>query len=262
MTHTRLPRRASTTPSYAVSHPRDPAETQAARAADAVTRGESVRGWSFEQVPARALHRDGPTEDKPPKKGTAGDVVKALAETPVGKQVIEKVKERKDVKAVLDAVDTPGGKLAAVGVGAAALTGLGLAKQPLPAPIPAIPVGTVLGYDASATITITGPVNAPTYVGFTLSFSGSKPAKAKEKPTPVLAPLRSAQDKAAEEQWVRDYVVAQQAQRFPYLFPLRTGDAPKPADAPVVEPAAEEKKEGGAGAARRRPRGRRPRGCG
>ena len=41
-----------------------------------------------------------------------------------------------------------------------------------------------------------------------------------------------------------DYVVAQQALRLkPYLLPLRTGDTPKPADAPVAEPAADPKKD-------------------
>ena len=233
-------------PTYAVSRPHDPAETQAHRAADVVAGGGSVRGWSFERVPAHAVHRDGPEEEKKPKEGSAGDVVKALAATPVGKQVIEKVKETKEVKTVLKALETPGGKVAAVGVGAAALTGLGLAKQPLPAPIPAIPVGTIGGYDASATLTIQGPVNAPTFVGISFTFSGSKPAAApaKQQPAPSLVPLRSAKDKAAEDQWVLDYVVAQQALRLqPYLLPLRSGDTPKPADAPVAEPAAEKKKD-------------------
>ncbi len=240
----RTPRAAA--PAYAVSHPRDAAETQAHRAADVVAGGGSVRGWSFERVPAHAVHRDGPEEEKKPKEGSAGDVVKALAATPVGKQVIEKVKDTKEVKAVLGALDTPGGKVAAVGVGAAALTGLALAKEPLPAPIPAIPVGTIGGYDASATLTIQGPVNAPTFVGISFSFSGSKPAAApaKQTPAPSLVPLRSAKDKAAEDQWVMDYVVAQQALRLkPYLLPLRTGDTPKPAEAPVAEPAADKKKD-------------------
>ncbi len=249
MTGTRLRRQrppSAAAPAYAVSHPRDAAETQAHRAADVVAGGGSVRGWSFERVPAHAVHRDGPEEEKKPKEGSAGDVVKALAATPVGKQVIEKVKDTKEVKAVLGALETPGGKVAAVGVGAAALTGLALAKEPLPAPIPAIPIGTIGGYDASATLTIQGPVNAPTFVGISFSFSGSKPAAAptKQQPAPSLVPLRNAKDKAAEDQWVMDYVVAQQALRLkPYLLPLRTGETPKPAEAPVAEPAADKKKD-------------------
>lgn len=253
-THLRRQRTPSAAaPAYAVSHPRDAAETQAHRAADVVAGGGSVRGWSFERVPAHAVHRDGPEEDKKPKEGSAGDVVKALAATPVGKQVIEKVKDTPEVKAVLGALETPGGKVAAVGVGAAALTGLALAKEPLPAPIPAIPVGTIGGYDASATLTIQGPVNAPTFVGISFSFSGSKPAAAPAKDAVAADTarlradaerFRDSKDKAAEDQWVMDYVVAQQALRLkPYLLPLRTGETPKPAEAPVPEPAADKKKD-------------------
>ena len=254
MTHARTSQHR---PSYAVSHPHDPAETQADRAADAVTRGESVRGWSFERVPARALHRDGPTDDPKPKEGSAGDVVEALAETPVGKQVIEKVKERPDVKAVLKAIDTPGGKVAAGGAVAAGLAGFAAAGKPLPAQIPGIPVGTIGGYDAKAKLTIEGPVDAPTFVGVTLSFSGAKSdakGNSKSQYAAETAKLRAdaerfrdPRDRAAQEQWVRDYVVAQQSQRLRgFLLPLRTGDRPKTPetpDAPVAEPGAEEPKK-------------------
>ena len=242
-------RRHHTGPSFAVTLPHDPAEVQAERGADAVSRGENIGGWSFAQVPpSAAIHRDGPTDKPQVREGTAGDIVKALAETPVGKQVIEKVKERPDVKAVLTALDTPGGKVAAVGAGVAGLAGLAAAKQPLPAPIPAIPVGTIGGYAATAKLTIEGPVNAPTFVGVTLSFSGtssSSAAPSRDAKNADTARLRADLDRFrskdardAEATWVRDYVVAQQSRRFAAtLLPLRTGEQPKTVGPAAAGPA-------------------------
>ncbi len=239
---------------FTVSHAHDPAETQAEKAAQVVARGGSVSGWSFGQVPVSAsVHRD-ETGDKPPKKGSAGDVLEALSETPVGKQVIEKIKEREDVKAVLGALDTTGGKAAAGGVAVAGLAGFAAAKKELPAQIPAIPVGTIGGYDAKAALKIEGPVNSPTFVGVTLSFSGHSEGKKKQSSEDYraeTAKLRSQQeallpraDKDAEAQWVQSYVVAQQSKRLgAILLPLRAGDKPKTADAPVAEPAEPEKKD-------------------
>lgn len=249
MSHDHEQRRAGG-PTYAVSQPHDTAETQAAHAADTVARGGSVAGWSFERVPARALHREAPGEEKKPKPGTPGDAVKALAATKIGKQAIEKVKETKEVKAVLGALDTPAGKVAAVGAGAAALGGFAAAGKELPTQIPAIPVGKVAGLDTSATLTIKGPVNNPSFVGVSLTFSAPSSGKSTKKDDVAadIARLRAQSEtfrdsgeKAAEAKAVMDYVVAQQSARLkPFLIPLRTGDAPQPAEAPVPAPTAEE----------------------
>ena len=238
----------TTTGPFTVSHPHDPAEQQAHRAADVVARGGSVRDWGFAQVPVRAgVHREGP-EEKGPRPGTPGDVIEALAETPVGKQVIEKVKEREDVKAILGALDTTGGKAAALGVAGAGIAGFGLAGTPLPAQLPAIPVGTIGGYDATAALKIEGRVDSPSYVGLTLTFKGHRESTKRDSSAAIAADterLRKQQEqfrpkaeRDAEAKWVTDYVVAQQSQRLgTTLLPLRAGDKPKTVDAPATEPA-------------------------
>ena len=244
----------STTGSLTVSHPRDPAEQQAHRAADVVARGGSVRDWGFAQVPVSAgVHREGP-EEKAPRPGKPGDVIEALAQTPVGKQVIEKVKEREDVKAILGTLDTTGGKAAALGLAGAGIAGFGLAGKPLPAQLPAVPVGTIGGYDATAALKIEGRVDSPSYVGITLTFKGHSDAKKKDSSAEIAADterLRKEQEqfkpkaeRDAEAKWVRDYVVAQQSQRLgTTLLPLRAGDKPKTVDAPATEPAPEKKED-------------------
>lgn len=238
---------------FTVSHAHDPAETQAEKAAEVVARGGSVSGWSFGQVPVSAsVHRE-EKGDKPPKKGTPGDVLEALSETPVGKQVIEKVKEREEVKAVLGALDTTGGKVAAGGLAIAGLAGFAAAKKELPAQIPAIPVGTIGGFDTKAALKIEGPVNSPTFVGVTFSFSGHSEGKKKQSSEDYraeTAKLRSQQeallprgDKDAEAQWVQSYVAAQSQKLGSVLLPLRAGEKAKTVDAPLAEPAEPEKKE-------------------
>ena len=116
-----------------MSQPHDPAEREAKRAGDVVSRGGSVAGWSFSEVPASSpvQRQDTPKQETPkPKtdeekyKEAAAKVAEAAAETPAGKAVKEKVLADPLVKTVKDAAtSTPGmivGGVAAAG-GVAAL---------------------------------------------------------------------------------------------------------------------------------------------
>ena len=198
MTSTAAPRtrRAART----VSRPHDPAERQADRAADVVARGGSVGGWSFGAVPISAgVHRDGPeptpkdeedkrqaeleqaakdaalTDSDKAIKGI-GKVAEGISKTPTGKQAIQLVRERPDVASVEKFLGTPAGKIAIGGVAAAGLTGLAIAKQPVPFSIPAIPLSPTLSLKPQ----ISGPVNAPTGIMITLSYRGVSAGSTKD----------------------------------------------------------------------------------
>ncbi|WP_157073398.1 eCIS core domain-containing protein, partial [Kribbia dieselivorans] len=173
-----------------VSHPHDPAEVQAHAAADVVARGGSVAGWSFGSVATTApVHREEtakPAEKKDDKEKyteAAGKVVEAALETDAGKKVKELVLADPLIKTTTKFFTTPLG----IGTGAllagGALTGLAAAKQPLPLPLPAVPLGGIHPALAgvSAQVKIDGPLNAPTFVGLTLTFGGGASSSAMGK---------------------------------------------------------------------------------
>ncbi|MCA1572111.1 MAG: DUF4157 domain-containing protein [Chloroflexi bacterium] len=183
-----VPRRSA---ARAVSRPHDPQERDADRAADVVGRGGTVAGWSFGAVPLTAtsiVHR----QEAPKPKGedeklkeAALKAGEAALETKEGKAVKEQVLADPLVKTVTDAVSTTPGKVVAGaaivgGVGALAATG-----KPLPFQAPAFPLDRITP-GLSAKVTVEGPLNAPTFVGLTLTYR-EQGAKAKAKPDSIAA---------------------------------------------------------------------------
>jgi hypothetical protein len=170
----------------AVSRRHDPAERQAERAAEVVARGGSVAGWAFARVPASAgspvqrqeVAKEKTDEEK--KQEALSKVAEAAVETPQAKALKDKVLADPLVKSVKDAVTSPAG-LATTGVLAAGgVAALGAAKKPLPFQPPAIPLDKITP-GLSAQVKLEGPVNAPSFVGLTISYKEQGP---KSKKTP------------------------------------------------------------------------------
>jgi hypothetical protein len=183
-----VPRRSAVRP---VSRPHDPQEREADRAAEVVVGGGSVAGWSFGAVPLTATSTVQRQEATTPKsedekyKEAALKAGEAALATKEGKALKEQVLADPLVKTVTDAVSTTPGKVAAGaaivgGVGALAATG-----KPLPFQAPAIPLDRITP-GLSAKVTVEGPLNAPTFVGLTLTFREQGP-KTKAKPDSIAA---------------------------------------------------------------------------
>jgi hypothetical protein len=185
------PQKAAARP---VSQRGDRHEREADRAAEVVGRHGSVSGWSFSAVSPTAAkpvqRQEAPkekTEDEKLEEGLkkAGE---AALETEQGKALKEKVLEDPLVKTVKDAVtSTPGiiatGAVAAGGVAALAATGKELPFQPPEIPLDKITPGL------SAQVTYEGPVNAPTFVGLSITYKeqGSKGKGKAKKVDPIAA---------------------------------------------------------------------------
>lgn len=238
----------------AVSKPHDPAEVQADKAADVVARGGSVTGWSFGSVPVAAdVHReDKGKADDDPKKEAVKKGLEAVAETKVAKELQEKVKETPLVKKATEFASTTPGKIVAGGAIAAGIGGLAAAKQPLPFQAPSIPLDAVTP-GLSAKVTVEGPVNAPTFVGLSLTYKeqvkgGKKGPSDKESIAAETARLRAQQDmfkpqaqkdqEQADERAQVARLLASQQKLFgrSTLLPLKPGDKPKTVDVPQAEP--------------------------
>jgi hypothetical protein len=251
MTRTTSSRKPPATRPKAVSRPHDPAETQADKAADVVARGGSVAGWSFGAVPVEAeVHREekGKPGDDEKLKKAAAKVGEAALETEAGKKLRAQVKETPLVKQATEFLGTTPGKVIAGGAVAAGVGGLAAAKQPLPFQAPAIPLDKITP-GLSAKVTVEGPVNAPTFVGLSLTYKeqgkGGKAGPTEgDKIAADTARLRAQaelfkpqaqkdQEKADEQAAIARYVASQQ-KRFgsSTLLPLRPGDSPKTVDVP------------------------------
>jgi hypothetical protein len=210
-----------------VSRPADRVEQEAERAADVVARGGSVAGWSFgsvqpsSQSPVQRQEVAKEKSDDEKKKEALTKAGEAALETPQGKALKEKVLADPLVKTVKDAVtSTPG--IIATGVGVAGgVAALGAAKKPLPFQPPSIPLDKITP-GLSAQVRYEGPVNAPTFVGLTLTYKEQGPKGKKTSESDKIAKdieaLKSQQEmfkpasqKAAEkaeadeavQQWIR-----------------------------------------------------------
>lgn len=190
---------------HKVSRPHDVTERQADRAADVITRGGSVTGWSFGSVPTAApgthLHRqdDGKPKAEDEKYKEAATQAANALETPAGKKVKAAVLDDPLVKTVTDAAKTPAGIGVGVGLAAGGVAALAAAGKQLPFQPPAIPLDKITP-GLSARVTYEGPVNAPTKVGLTLSYSEQGPKSKKgpsdsEKVRAETARLRAEQEK-------------------------------------------------------------------
>lgn len=194
-----------------VTRPDDRHEREADRAADVVARGGSVTGWSFSAVPASPAAPVQRQEAAPKGKSDEEKYQEALKKageaavaTPEGKALKEKVLADPDVKSVVDAVTSTPGLIAAGagiagGVAALAVTGKELPFQP-----PEIPLEKLSPKLAgiSAKVAYQGPVNAPTYVGLTITVKEQGPkGKGAKKADPIAADI--ARLKAQEEMFKR-----------------------------------------------------------
>lgn len=239
---------ATRTPAPVVSHPHDPAERQAEHAADTVARGGSVVGWSFGSVaPSATVHREEATKTPDEqRKEAAAKAAEAALETEAGKKLQAGVKADPLVQAATGYLATTPGKVVAGGVIAAGVGGLAVAKQPLPFQAPAIPLDRIAP-GLSAKVTVEGPLNAPTFVGLSLTYAEPAGPSAKADYAAGTAKIKAGLDaftpqsvkaqRAADEQAAVAAYVASQARRFgtATLIPLTPGAAPRTVAAPKRE---------------------------
>lgn len=203
----------------AVSRKTDPAELQAHRAADVVASGGSVAGWSFSSVSSQAdVHRDEISErekelaiqaaQKTDSKSTGEKVAagaqkagEAALKTPLGKDLQQRLRDRPDVKAVEEFVDSTPGKIA---IGSVALAGAGVlvaTSQPLPIGIPAIPLSSTVSLKPA----ITGPLDRPTGISLTLTIS-EKSAPDKKGPSSADAVRADIARIKKDNAWLTDAI--------------------------------------------------------
>lgn len=261
MTGTRTRAPAGQKPRHTVSTAHDPAERQADQVADVVTRGGSVSGWSLGSVPLRAgVHREEAGTKKASNeeklKDAAAKAGEAALETKAGKQLQQAVKDLPEVRAATKFLDTTAGKVVAGGVIAAGVGGLAAAKQPLPVQAPAIPLDR-LTPGLSAKVTVEGPVNAPTFVGLSLTYREQGPKRKgpsdKESITADTARLRADQERfrpqaekdqqRADEQAAVARFLAAQSARFGQSTLIPLGGATQPKTVAVPKETGEEQKE-------------------
>ena len=171
-----------------VSQPNDRAEREADRAAEAVVQGRSVSRGALTRPTLgdrSPVHRqDGgakPKSDDEKKMEAAKKIGEAALELPAVKVLKKKVLADPLVKKVTDAVTSPIGLTTAGVAAAGTVTGLALAGKELPMQPPAIPLDKVIAPGWSAQVTVTGPLNNPTYAGVALSYKEQGP-KGDDKP--------------------------------------------------------------------------------
>ena len=179
----------------AVSQPSDHTEREAERAAEAAADGRRVPSWSLRSIPLHSpVQRQeagaGEKSDEEKKTEAAKKVGEALLETEAGKTLKKKVIEHPTVQEIKDAATSPVG----LGVGGAALVGgvtaLALTGKELPIQPPEIPLDRITP-GLSGKVTYTGPVNAPTFVGLTITY--------KEQGPKSTGPKQTATEKLREE---------------------------------------------------------------
>jgi hypothetical protein len=255
MTKSRATRTPPPKKARAVSRRHDPAEVQADKAADVVARGGSVTGWSFGSVPVDAgVHREdkGKPSEEDKLKEAAKKTGEAVLETEAGKKLQERVKETPLVKGATDFLGTTPGKVVAGGAIAAGVGGLAAAKQPLPIQAPAIPLDKITP-GLSAKVTVEGPVNAPTFVGLSLTYKEQAKGGGKAGPTEkdkiaadtarlkaqaeMFKPQAQKDQEKADEQAAIARFVGSQQKLFgsSTLLPLKPADKPKSVDVPQVD---------------------------
>jgi len=230
-----------------VTKPSDRHEREAERAGDVVAHGGTVAGWSFTKVPATPVQRQEVVKEKSDdekKKEALSKAGEAALETPQGKAVKEKVLADPLVKTVKDAVTSTPGLIATGAVAAGGVAALGAAKKPLPFQPPAIPLDKITP-GLSAQVKYEGPVNAPTFVGLTLTYKEQGPKGkpgtkgddiAREKAAlqaqqELFKPAsQKAAEKAEADEAVQAYIRAQK-----FTIPLTPGAPAKQDDAPKKE---------------------------
>jgi hypothetical protein len=189
-----------------VSHPGDASELEADRVADTVSQGGRIAGWSLSATSFDGVHR----QAAPPQPASLGDiagkVAEALLATPAGKKALD---------AATSAVTSPAGVVITGSTAIGVFTALDVAKKPLPAQLPAIPLDFIHP-GLKVKLTWNGPVNHPTDGSITISYSPKAAKKRHNHPQ-------------AEDRHVEDSVTGGQAS-------LPMGPQAKPAIGPVANP--------------------------
>ena len=207
-----------------VSQPQDRDEGQARQAAEVVSRGGSVSGWSFATV-APSVQRqeaDKPKTEDEKYKAAAEQAGKAALKTPQGAALKKRVLDHPLVKPFTSP--------------AFLLPALAAAGKELPIQPPEIPLDFIKP-GLAGEVTWKGPVAAPTSVGLMLTFTEPQKDKGGGKPSKEAYRAETARLKAQQESFGRapgaknaeeqrlseeaiDYVVSQQPGRFGLTIPL------------------------------------------
>jgi len=222
-----------------VSRPQERHEREADRAAEVVARGGSVANWSFSAVPVSApepvqrQEAGGPKSDDDKKKEALSKAGEALLQTPQGKAIKEKVLADPLAKKVT----SPAGLVATGVVAAGGIAALAATGKPLPFQPPSIPLDKITP-GLSAQVKYEGPVNAPTFVGLTLTYKEQGPKEKKPGRDPIVADIarlkaqqemfkpesQNAAEKAEEDELIRAWIASQTG--LPRLtIPLTPGTA-------------------------------------
>jgi hypothetical protein len=112
--------------------------------------------------------------DEEKKKEAVDKTVEALQETPQAKALKDKVLADPLVKTVKDAVTSTPGIIATSAAAAGGVAALGATGKALPFQPPEIPLDKITP-GLSAKVTYQGPVNAPTFVGLTVTYKEQGP---------------------------------------------------------------------------------------
>lgn len=187
--HLPTPARPNNSRKLSVNRPGDRWEKEADRTADTVMKGARVSGvaaFSFADIPVGKVQRQDTKETKAPAKKSDAEKYKkgltkageAALKTEAGKKLLEKIENDKLVKGGKQFFESTPGKIVAGALVAGGVTGLIVAKQPLPFKLPNIPITDHMKIG----IDIQGPLNRPTsgMLTFTYSESGGK-SKGKSK---------------------------------------------------------------------------------
>ena len=199
-THLPAPAKPSGLQKMSVNRPGDRWEKEADRAAEAVMKGAQVKGsagFSFSNIPVGQVQREDTKGKKAPAEKSDADKYKegltkageAALKTEAGKKLLEKIENDKLVKGGKQFFESTPGKIVAGAIAAGGVTGLIVAKQPLPFKLPDIPIND----NMKIGIDIQGPLNCPTsgMLTFTYSASGGKSKdKSKEDFARETAELR------------------------------------------------------------------------
>jgi hypothetical protein len=233
-----------------VTKPNERHEREAEHAGDVVARGGSVAGWSFTKVPAAPVQRQEVVKEKTDeekKKEALEKTAEAALETPQAKAVKEKVLADPLVKTVKDAVTSTPGLIATGAVAAGGVAGLAAAKKPLPFQPPAIPLDKITP-GLSAQVKYEGPVNSPTFVGLTLTYTEQgpkgKPSAKKDDIARETAALKAQQAmfQPKQGQDIPDEAIQAFVRSQKFTIPLTPG-APAKKDEPTKPDEQQQKKE-------------------
>jgi hypothetical protein len=170
----------------AVNKPGDRFEREAERVAAAVMSGRAAP-FTLSAVPITRVQREEAPKEKSDAdklKEAGGKLKDAFLETPLGKDLVEKVKQDKLVTGATEAgksfIGTLPGKIITGAAAAGAVATLAATHKELPAQIPEIPLD-VLTPGLSVEITYKGPVDKPTEAMITFKYSEQAPKGSADK---------------------------------------------------------------------------------